>query len=152
MAEALASGDRDTINRICSRKLAATLIASIDGRPRGRRYGWELVAYTNKLFYPSVKSHRLTLASNEKKSPILRQAVVAISSRQRRVEYDARGQVIPGSEKEIEAVENLVLMCTYDHRTWTQGEWRILGTIKPTSAEQWKHEGQLMRRLALNRG
>ncbi|KAK3311433.1 uncharacterized protein B0T15DRAFT_75439 [Chaetomium strumarium] len=149
MAEALASGDRDTINRICTKKLASTLIASIDGRPRGRRYGWELVAYTNRLFYPSVKSHRITATSRDKYSPILRQAVVAISSRQRRVEYDARGQVVPGSEKEIVAVENVALACTYDPRTWTQSEWRLIGTIQPTSLEAWKHEAEVLKRMML---
>ncbi|KAK4242045.1 hypothetical protein C8A03DRAFT_40611 [Achaetomium macrosporum] len=149
MAEALASGDRDTINRICTRKFAGTLVASIDGRPRGRRYGWELVGYTNKLFYPSVKSHRITPISREKYAPIIRQAVVAISSRQRRVEYDARGQVVPGSEKEIEAVENVVVVCLVDPKTWTQSEWRLLGTVKPTTLEEWKQEAVLLKTMML---
>jgi protein MBA1 len=149
MAEALASGDKDTINKVCGSRLASQLLASIDARPRGRRYGWELVGYTNKLFYPSVKSHKISPVSRERHAPIIQQAVVAISSRQRRVEYDAHGQVVPGSEKEIEVVENVAISCMVDTRTWTQGEWRVVGSVRPTTLEGWKAEAELLKTTML---
>ncbi|KAL2134209.1 hypothetical protein VTI74DRAFT_774 [Chaetomium olivicolor] len=151
MAEALASGDKSTINRVCSRKLANSLLATIDARPRGRRYGWELVKYTNKLSYPSVKSHRVSPISHERNAPIIRQAVVAISSRQRRVQYDAQGQVVPGSEKEIDAVENVAIASIIDPRTWTQGEWRLIGTIKSTTLDEWMVEKELLKQMLKER-
>ncbi|KAK4125071.1 hypothetical protein N657DRAFT_643875 [Parathielavia appendiculata] len=151
MAAALADGDKDTINRVCSRRLAGSLLASIDSRPRGRRYGWELVAYTNRAFYPSIKSHRMSPGSRERNAPVVRQAVVAISSRQRRVQYDAQGQVIPGSEKEMDVVENLAFGCVIDPRTWQQSEWRIIGTLKPTTVEGWLEEKKHLETLLQQR-
>lgn len=147
MAEALAAGDKDTIGKVCSRQLGSSLLASIDSRPRGRRYGWELVGYTNKMLYPSVKSHRMSPLGREKGAPIVRQAVVAISSKQRRVEYDAKGQVIPGSEKEIEVIENVAIAAMVDARTWVQSEWRLIGTIKPTTLDGWEEEKKLLKTL-----
>ncbi|KAK3905001.1 hypothetical protein C8A05DRAFT_31210 [Staphylotrichum tortipilum] len=146
MAEALASGDKHTLNKICSRKLAAPLLASIDARPRGRRYGWE-IEYTKKLRYPSIKSHRMSPLSRERYGPIVRQAVVAISSKQRRFQYDAKGQVVPGSEKTVEVIENLTMACIIDSKTWTQGEWRIVGTVKPTTLEGWVEEKTLLKQM-----
>jgi protein MBA1 len=137
MATAFASGDRTTIGKICSRKLAGTMLASIDSRPRGCTYGWELVAYTNKLFYPSIRSHKLSPLSRDRYAPIVRQAVVAISSKQRRVQYDAKGQVVPGSEKEIDVIENVTMACVVDAKTWEQSEWCVIGAVKPTTYDGW---------------
>ncbi|KAL2257116.1 hypothetical protein VTK26DRAFT_639 [Humicola hyalothermophila] len=147
MAEALAAGDKDTINRVCSRQFGSSLLASIDARPRSRKYGWELVSYTNKMLYPSVKSHRISPLGREKGAPIIRQAVVAISSRQRRVAYDQQGNVIPGSEKEMDVVENVVIAAMVNAKTWVQSEWRVLGTIKPTTLEAWEDEKKLVKAM-----
>jgi protein MBA1 len=144
VAQALAVGDKDTLNKICTRKMAGTLLSSIDARPRGRRYGWELVRYTNKLFYPSIRSHKMSPVSRDREAPIIRQVVVAISSKQRRFVYDAEGAVVPGSEKEIDVVENVAIACVVDGRTWEQSEWRIIGTIKPTTYEGWLDDKALM--------
>ncbi|GAB1312148.1 hypothetical protein MFIFM68171_02358 [Madurella fahalii] len=147
LAEALAAGDKDTISKICSRKLAGPMLASIDARPKTRRYGWELVSYTNKAFYPTIKAHRLAAISRERGAPLIRQAVVAISSRQRRVEYDAQGQVVPGSEKEMEVVENVALGCMIDQQTWQSDDWRIIGTVKSSSLEDWEVEKKMLETL-----
>jgi protein MBA1 len=147
MAQALASGDKDTLYRICSQKLSQSLCGSIDTRPRGRSYGWELVKYTNPLFYPSIRSHRLSPLGMSKEDPIVRQVVVAISSRQRRVAYDSKGQVVPGSEKEIDVVENVAMGCIIDPKTWQQSEWRLIGTVKSTTPGEWQREKKLMTRL-----
>ncbi|KAL1838884.1 hypothetical protein VTJ49DRAFT_2108 [Mycothermus thermophilus] len=141
MAQALAAGDKDTLNRICSQNLAVSLCASIDSRPVGRRYGWELVKYTNPLFYPSIRSHRMSPLSTEKTAPMVRQVVVAISSKQRRVVYDKEGNVVPGSEKEMDVVENVAMGCIVDPRTWQQTEWRLIGTIKSSTEEAYVGHG-----------
>lgn len=147
MAQALAAGDKDTLNKITSRKLSGALLASIDKRPRGLRYGWELVRYTNKLFYPSIRSHKMSPVSRDREAPIIRQVVVAISSKQRRVVYDAQGAVVPGSEKEMDVVENVAMACIVDGRTWEQGEWRVIGTVKPTTYEGWMAEKAWMKTM-----
>ncbi|KAK4154878.1 hypothetical protein C8A00DRAFT_42423 [Chaetomidium leptoderma] len=147
MAEALAAGDRHTISKICSKQLSIPLLASIDARPRGRRYGWELVKYTNKLFYPSIRSHRMAPISRDRNAPIVRQAVVAISSKQRRVEYDSAGQLIPGSEKEMDVVENVAIGCIVDPRSWEQREWRLIGTVKSTTYEGWNVEKEQLKAM-----
>jgi protein MBA1 len=145
LAEALAAGDKQTLNNICSRKLVSPLLASIDARPRGRRYAWELVKYTNKLVYPSIKSHRLSPISRDRHAPIIRQAIVAISSKQRRVVYDAADQVIPGSEKEMDVVEHFAIASIVDPKNnWHQSEWRVIGTVQPTTLESWLEEKELL--------
>ncbi|KAL2269432.1 hypothetical protein VTJ83DRAFT_1616 [Remersonia thermophila] len=151
MAEALAAGDKAAINRICSQNLAISLCASIDSRPAGRRYGWELVSYTRRLFYPSIRSHRMSPLGMEKTAPIVRQVVVAISSRQRRVVYDKDGNVVPGSEKEMEVVENVAMGCIIDPRTWQQSEWRLIGTVKPTTYDGWAQEKKALAELLKSR-
>lgn len=147
MAEAFATGDKSTISKVCSRKLSHSLLASIDARPRGRRFGWELVAYTNKMSYPSLKSHRMSPISRDRNAPVIRQAVVAISSRQRRVQYDAKGAVVPGSEKVMDVVEHVAIACMVYPKTWTQGEWRLIGTIKPTTLDEWMVEKELLKTM-----
>jgi protein MBA1 len=105
------------------------------------------VRYTNKLFYPSIRSHKMSPVSRDREAPIIRQVVVAISSKQSRVVYDAEGAVVPGSQKEIDVVENVAMACVVDGRTWEQSEWRIIGTIKPTTYEGWMDEKALMTRV-----
>jgi protein MBA1 len=146
LAEALAAGDKHTIARICPRKFSAPLLTSIDARPRTRRYGWELVAYTKTAYYPTIKAQRLAPLLPTKGSPILRQVVVAISSRQRRVVYDAQGQVVPGSEKEMDVIENVAIGCIIDGHTYKQGDWRILGSVKPSTLEGHQREKRFAER------
>lgn len=150
VAEALAAGNKSAINKICTRDYAGPLLASIDARPRGRRYSWELVEYTNKLLYPSIKSHRISPITAARDSPLIRQVVVAISSKQRMVVYNAKGEVVPGSQKEMDVVENVAIACVVDpKRGWKQSQWRYLGTIKPTTLESWLDEKAMMKRQLL---
>jgi len=145
MLEGLASGDRLAINKACARKLATTLLMSIDSRPRGRRYSWELVKYTNKLFYPTIKSHKLVPIDRERGAPIIRQVVVAISSKQRRGVYDAEGRVIPGSEKEMDVVEHVAMATLLlPKEGYKQQEWRLIGIIQPSTLESWTKDQKIM--------
>ncbi|KAH6855247.1 hypothetical protein B0I37DRAFT_364320 [Chaetomium sp. MPI-CAGE-AT-0009] len=148
MLQALATGDRLAINKTCARKLGMSLLVSIDARPRGRRYSWELVEYTKKLFYPRIKSHKLSPLGRERSAPILRQMVVAISSKQRKGVYDIEGRVIPGSEKEIDVVEHVVISCIVDPKNgYAQQPWRVIGTTSPTTVESWAKEKEIMKMM-----
>ncbi|KAL2144442.1 hypothetical protein VTI28DRAFT_9090 [Corynascus sepedonium] len=151
VSEALAAGHKGTLSKICTRHLAGSLLASIDSRPRGRHYSWELVNYTKKPFYPRLKAHRMTPISTERNAPLIRQAIVAISSKQRVVQYNAKGEVIPGSEKEMDVVENVAIACHIDPKLgWKQSEWRYLGTIRPTTLESWMQEKAVLNRRMMN--
>lgn len=145
MLEGLASGDRMAINKTCSRNLATTLLTSIDSRPRGRRYSWELVKYTNKLFYPSIKSHKMVPIDRERGAPIIQQVVVAISSKQRRGVYDADGLVIPGSEKELDVVEHVAMASlVLPKEGYKQYDWCLIGIIQPSTLESWAEDQKIM--------
>ncbi|KAK3365423.1 hypothetical protein B0H63DRAFT_11575 [Podospora didyma] len=148
MAEALAAGNKAAINRVCVIKLATPLCATIDARPRWRRYGWELVKYNAK---PRILCERISPMLDDTNAPLVRQMVVSISSRQRRVEYDdspqGRGRVVPKSEKVADLVENIVITTTVNRQTWQQDEWRVFGTLNPTSLKNLEQEKQLLAAL-----
>lgn len=144
LAQALAEGDKDTLRKICTKRLSLPMLASIDRRPRSRRYTWELVRYNGSWRNPRIVSQIIQPIAPGSDAPMIRQAVVAISSRQRRVEYEMKkvGQweIVPGSEKEVDLTENLVLVSLVDQKTWRQDEWYIVGTIQPTTPEEWADE------------
>jgi protein MBA1 len=148
MLQALATGDRLAINKTCARKLGVSLLVNIDARPRGRRYSWELVEYTNKLFYPTIKSHKLSPLGRERDAPILRQMIVAISSKQRKGVYDVEGRVIPGSEKEMDVVEHVAVSCVIDPKNgYAQQDWRVIGTTTPTTLGSWAKDKEIMKMI-----
>ncbi|KAK3695511.1 hypothetical protein B0T22DRAFT_109523 [Podospora appendiculata] len=149
-SEAVATGDGEALQRVVVNQLLVPLMSSIETRPKGRRYGWELVRYNKPLSYPRITSHKLALLG-QGDSPIIRQAVVTIASRQRRVEYDdspaGRGRVVLGSEKEVDLVENLLITTTVNPRTWVQDDWRIFATVRQTTPEDWEAEQVLLKAL-----
>ncbi|KAJ9160510.1 hypothetical protein NKR19_g3137 [Coniochaeta hoffmannii] len=157
MYEALARGDKAALRKTCGAVLADRFAATIDSRPPGRRYGWELVRYnwTMPWRYPRIMDHKLTplqrdpRLSDNAHPPVLRQVVVTIASRQRRVEYDygkqGGGRVVPGSEKEVDVVENVVLSQPLDRDTWVpKADWKIISLIGETTPEKWREDKELM--------
>ena len=64
------------------------------------------------------------------------QAVVKIASRQKLTRF-VKGksglEVVPGSGKEKDVVEYVVLQKQYD--SWREGEWQVWGTTKETTLE-----------------
>ncbi|KAH8884302.1 hypothetical protein GQ53DRAFT_662189, partial [Thozetella sp. PMI_491] len=150
MGEALAAGDKQTLQSICIPALATKLGAVVDSRRRGVRKGWELVRYNQTWRYPRLADRKLRVTAHPslKNLPAIYQAVVSIASRQRLVEYDdspaGGGRVVPGSEKEVDIVEHLVLISTVDVNTYKQSEWKIWGTIKETTPESLEFEEQTM--------
>lgn len=157
MYDALARGDKATLRKVCGVVLADRFGTAIDARPAGRRYAWELLRYNKTLWrYPRIVDHKLTPMQADPRDPkkqtppILRQVVVAIASRQRRVEYDyskeGGGRAVPGSEKEVDVVENVVLSQPLDRNTWVpRADWKIISLIGEMTPEKWVEEQETMR-------
>ncbi|KAK3331074.1 hypothetical protein B0H66DRAFT_87160 [Apodospora peruviana] len=145
MSEAFALGDTKTLEKVCVNKMSSMLASSIDARPKGRRYTWEVVRYNKRWRYPRVISQRMAKLDNASSAPLVRQAVVRICSRQRRVELDGKGQVVAGSEKEANLVENIAMVALVNPVTWKQSEWRIVGTFKETTPESWESEKAMIK-------
>ncbi|KAK0723773.1 hypothetical protein B0T21DRAFT_350930 [Apiosordaria backusii] len=147
MLEALASGDKDTISKVCASKLALPLQATIDNRPKGKLMAWELVEYTKTWVYPTVLSHKISPMEKRKDAPIIEQVVVAISSKQRRYQYklteNGERKKLRRGEAEMDVIENVVIGCVIDPKTWQRDEWRIIGTLKSTDLEEWEEEERL---------
>lgn len=146
MGEALAAGDKAALRQTCVPRLASKLSSAIDARRRGTRKSWELVRYNQSLRYPRLADHKLrvTVHPQHKNLPAVYQAVVTIASRQRLVEYDdsktGAGKAVPGSEKEVDLVENVVLMSLVDPDTYEQGPWMIWGTMNETTKAGLEYE------------
>ncbi|KAK0609346.1 hypothetical protein B0T17DRAFT_136823 [Bombardia bombarda] len=120
MAEAVAAGDLATLRKVCVNELYFPLVSQIEKRPKGRRYGWELVKYNNTWRYPRVISDKIAIMGTDTDSPIVRQ---------------------------VDLEENIVLTCSINPSTWEQDDWRIFGTVKHTSLEGWEAEKKLLDRL-----
>jgi protein MBA1 len=156
MYDAVARGDKEALRQVCGVQLRQRFETAIDSRPPGRRYGWELVRYNKTLWrYPRIVDNKvaippLDVTTKDHRPPILRQVVVAIASRQRRVEYDyskqGGGKVVPGSEKEVDVVENVVLNRTLDRDTFVpNADWVITALLGETTPEKWAEESELLK-------
>lgn len=147
LAEAVASGDKRVLGKICASVMGHTIMAAIDTRSKNRRYTWELVRYNGSWRNPRMVTQMVVPTTTDGSGPLLRQAVVSISSRQRRTQEVLRNGVwttIPGSVKEADVTENLAMICLVNPRTWQQGEWRIVGTVPITTAEDWFFEKEMI--------
>lgn len=140
MSEALARGDKPGLRRLLSEGTFKKLAASIDARRRGRRFGWELVRYTKAPWIADHKVNVMPLPFPGVAPPAIRQVVVAIPSRQRLVEFDDTrgGAVVEGSERERDMLEYVVLVQVIDAKTREPSEWRLWGTTKETTLQEWR--------------
>ncbi|KAK0656314.1 hypothetical protein B0T16DRAFT_399066 [Cercophora newfieldiana] len=143
MAEALAVGNKDALTKLCVKALATPLSANIDSRQNSRRYDWELVKYSGWR-NPTIVSQSLSPILQSKGSPLMRQVIVRIKSRQRRTTYhkSANGlwQVNEGGKQEMDLEEYVALVSIVKPTTWASSEWRILGSVEPTTPEEWEME------------
>lgn len=147
MSEALAAGDRDTLRRICAPTLYESLSARLAQRPKGRHFEWSLVQYTNPLQFPRIVDHKMVTlpAGPGGQITLVHQVVVAISSRQRLVQYDAnRGQPTPVSEKVHDLVENMILTRTIEMKSYQAGDWAVLGQAEETTYQHIAAEERLI--------
>ena len=150
MAEALAMGDKTTLGRVCVKNLNLALGASIARRGPSRRYAWELVRYNGWRGNPRIVTQMIAPATAEAGSPLVRQVVVRIDSKQRRLEYvkdDSGWHLREESTGEVDAVENVVLVNMIDPKTWKPSEWRILGIVGDTTPEQWAAEQESLKAI-----
>ena len=143
MNEAIASGDTNGLAKIVDESLYVPLMVNIQQRPKGRTCTWELVRYNKE---PRVVS--LKLLPFQGTDSLLWQVTVSIESRQRLVEYE-KGKVVPGSEKELDLSENMVIGTMVHSKTWaTSGGWKIIGTIQPMTPEKWEREQETVKLLS----
>jgi len=149
MSTALASGNKEALAKLCVKTLAIPMNATIDAR-KNRRYSWELLKYKWGR-NPRIVSQIMTPVAQMKGSPLLRQVVVRIRSRQRRVTYEraANGswEVKEGGKQEMDLDEYVALVSILNPRTWTSSEWRILGVVQPTTQEEWRAEQETVEAL-----
>lgn len=143
MATALALGNKEALSQLCVKALSIPMLANIDARQRSRRYSWELVRYLGWR-NPRIVSQMLSPIAPTRGAPLVRQVVVRIKSRQRRTLYERsdRGpwEVKPEGQQEVDLTEHIVLVSVISPKTWMQGEWRVLGSVQPTTFEEWEFE------------
>lgn len=147
MSRDLARGGRAEkmhLQQICVPKMARSLVAAIESRPKGKSYQWERLATTGWPFWPRLVDHKWTdvdIGINQS----FRQAVVGIKSKQRLTELDAKGKVV--GSKEMELTEYVVLWRSVDKANQTVGDWRLYGTLKETTLEEMVKEVELMKSM-----
>ncbi|CCC08787.1 hypothetical protein SMACR_05427 [Sordaria macrospora] len=145
MNEAIASGNVDLLERIVDPNLYMPLAINIHQRPRGHTCTWELVRYNREPRVVSLKIFPMAGFATK----LLWQVTVSIASRQRVVEKDERKRVVPGSEKELDLVENVVIGTMLDNETWTMlSDWKIIATVQPMTPEKWEQEQETVKLLS----
>jgi mitochondrial protein MBA1 len=140
MNEAMARGDKDVLNSICTMEMYQTLARTIDARQKGEPVDWELVEYTHRWAgYPKLADDRvvqvpkMNAESEVKEEDVVmtrvRQVVVTIPSIQR----ISRGRSTAGKTKQV--LEHVVLQAKLDSDTWVQSKWKIWGMVPSTTVE-----------------
>lgn len=155
MSEAFARGDLVALQKVVTQTTHKELAARIQRRKPlkpGHRREWELIKYTKSWSYPRIVDHQAAQMPTGvmNPEPMVEQAVVAISSQQRLVEYDdfSRSGEVPGSSKVVDLVEYVVIARTIHSGTWATEPWRLIGTIDPTDLQKWEEDGKLMENMA----
>lgn len=131
MYTSFAEGDIASLRKVCCDGLFDSFKARIGTRSRGEIVRWELVQYNKTAKLVSNRG-----ATYPKQGASVRQAVVRISSRQKLTRLrNVNGNlgIVPGSGKEKDVVEYLVLQKLYDK--WNEGPWQVWGTTRETTLE-----------------
>jgi len=128
MYSAFAEGDTQTLKKICTDGLLDSFTARIHVRGR-ETVKWELVKYNKR---PRVMSNRAATFMIDGAG--MRQAVVRICSTQRLTRYRPDGTMVPGSGKEKDVQEYVVIQ-----KKLFQGkeeDWMVWGTTEETRLEE----------------
>ena len=131
MYTSFAEGDVVALRKICTDGLYDSFRARIGNRAKGEKVVWQLVDYNKRSKLISNRAARLPIDGSA-----VMQAVVKIASRQKLTRF-VKGksglEVVPGSGREKDVVEYVVLQKQYN--SWTEGEWQVWGTTKETTLE-----------------
>jgi len=127
LSDALARGDLTALRRVAMPPLFSSLAARVQRRPRRRRLEWQLVRYTAPARLLQHSIERMPVDSSGTSVLVTRQAIVAVASRQRLVEYDDADGGAVVSEKEVDLTENVIIMAFVDPHTYKTGEWKVWG-------------------------
>ncbi|KAH8782340.1 MBA1-like protein-domain-containing protein [Hyaloscypha sp. PMI_1271] len=140
MYNSFAEGDVVALRKICADGLYDSFRARIGNRPRGEKVDWELVDYNKRSKLISNRAARLPI-----EGAAVIQAVVRIASRQKLTRWvkgkSGSMEVVPGSGKEKDVVEYVVLQRQYEG--WREGEWQVWGTTQETTlddVEEWERK------------
>jgi protein MBA1 len=125
MYTAFAEGDRLALRKICTDGVFDSFMARIHMRGK-EKVKWELVTYNKP---PRIMSNRAATLPIE--GAAVRQAVVRISSRQRLTRFKPNGTVVPGTGREKDVVEFVVLQRKFWQ--WKEDEWQVWGTTEETT-------------------
>ena len=144
LLEAFAAGDKETIKKVCTPHLASQYNNAIDKRSRGVGVRWELVKYSGS---PKLKSYMIIPMNSKNNEVLTEQAVVAISSTQRSSKWNtALNQPVPGSERERDGVEYVVLKREYSKALWRPTtDWQIWGTTEPTTLKAIRDDMEMIK-------
>lgn len=139
MYSAFAEGDSTTLRKICTDGVYDSMRARISARAKGEKVQWELVQYNKRAKVVSNRAARLPM-----EGAAVRQAVVRICSRQkltrwRRVRGENELEMVPGSGKEKDVVEYVVVQRRCGN--WKEEDWQVWGTTGETTlkdVEEWQ--------------
>ncbi|KAH9897084.1 hypothetical protein F4778DRAFT_243348 [Xylariomycetidae sp. FL2044] len=155
MCEAVASGDKEMLRRICATELFVKLSGAIDARPPHLATTWELLHYESDRWwnvprYPRLSDFRVmygpTMGGG---SRIVKQAVVSIASVQRLDRSDrGRGDLRTlGGDKEKHMLEHIVIQSEVDTATYESGPWKIWGNLPESTLESYLEEVKMVETL-----
>lgn len=151
MSEAVAAGDAETLRAVCYPELADRLIGSIQRRPRGMRYEWQLAKYNSTATYPRLADFRVVTMPSPAgggQNHVVKQAVVSIASTQTIARYNDTdgGVLVPGSQRTLELVEHVVIQSNVNMTTYVATPWMVWGTISQSSYQDYldEQEGVMM--------
>ena len=137
--EAFARGDMAELRKVAVARLYNSLGEKVQRRAKYRRFEWHLVRYTSRPRLLDHQTEKMPLNEKGTAYMVTRQAVVAIASRQRLVEYDdAKGGAVV-SDKEVDLVENVIIMANVDQNTYKTDEWKIWGFADESTWEEYSN-------------
>lgn len=148
MNNAIATGDKAELKRVCTQELYEKLSGIVDSRPKGQTVKWELEGGRAKCSVRDDRIAMMPLTPTENRT--IRQAVIAVSSTQRIVTIDEKrgGLEVPGTARAKQLRENIVLTSYVDEHTWQQGPWKIWGTLPDSTIQNHLDEVEAYQKMA----